>query len=396
MNKRKGIGNVVSLWLGLTLASTVWADNDIAWHGFLSQGMMQASDSNFVNDSGDVSFKLTEVGVNLSYQISPTLRLASQAVYLNGGNRYPEGVRLDYLFLDWNLYSAETWQVNLNLGRFKNYHWLYSSTRDIPHTRPSIILPQSLYYDAFRDFAKGNDGAALLAQGDGTFGSWEFNWSYGDTPIERDLTTTLLGDMAGGRLEQIFDHQMSFYFQPRDSFSQFGVAFVNSDFKYLSSEQDAFVDGRANTRRVIFNYKYSAEFWDLSAEAIHENVIYQNMLFPGYYQELHSQGVYFQGRWFANSDLTFLARLDLFDLNKNDRSGEWLEEQSGGLIPHYFGYSDTLTLGVTYRLADNWSVQAEVHRFKGTGRLSPAVLPDTQINDREYWNLWAVQLMYWF
>lgn len=397
MNKHNNIGLLLSCWLGLSaVASDCWAEEDIVWHGFLSQGLMQASKSNFVNDDGEVSYQLTEAGINLSYQINPSLRLASQVVYLNGGNRYPEGLRLDYLFLDWSVYTGDNWELRLNLGRFKNYHWLYSSTRDIPHTRPSIVLPQSLYYDAFRDFAKGNDGLAALAQGDSRWGNWELNWSYGTTPIEKALTRTLLGEFATGELEQVFDHQASFYFQPKDSYSQFGIAMVSSDFRYKSGNADFFVDGDAGTRRWIASYKYSAEHWDLSMEAVQEQLTYDNILFPGYYLNTYSQGIYLQGRWFASDALTLLGRIDMADMNKDDRSGAWLEQYSEGRIPRYFGYSDSLTLGMTYLLSENFALQAEVHRVKGTGRLSPAVVPNTAINRSEYWNLWAVQLMYWF
>jgi hypothetical protein len=42
------------------------------------------------------------------------------------------------------------------------------------------------------------------------------------------------------------------------------------------------------------------------------------------------------------------------------------------------------------------ALRAEYHWIKGTGRLSPVVLPNTQLNNSETWQMWAVQLMYWF
>lgn len=66
-------------------------------HGFIAQGLTQAKGSNAVNDDGKVSTALTELGVNASWAISSRLKLSGQLVYLNGGNRYPEGGRLDYL-----------------------------------------------------------------------------------------------------------------------------------------------------------------------------------------------------------------------------------------------------------------------------------------------------------
>jgi len=34
--------------------------------------------------------------------------------------------------------------------------------------------------------------------------------------------------------------------------------------------------------------------------------------------------------------------------------------------------------------------------MRGAARLTPIVLPNTQLNNSEHWQMWAVQLMYWF
>ena len=60
---------------GLTLAG------DLVWHGFGAQGVIQANDSNYINDDGDVSYRLTEVGLNTSYRINQKLRVSAQGIY---------------------------------------------------------------------------------------------------------------------------------------------------------------------------------------------------------------------------------------------------------------------------------------------------------------------------
>ena len=166
------------------------ATNDWTWHGFVSQGIIQVNDSNFVDEDDDASFKLTEIGINTAYQVKPNFRIAAQATYLNGGNRYEEGIRLDYLFLDWTAYTTLDWQINVYAGRFKNQHWLYSATRDVPFTRPSIVLPQSVYFDGFRDIAVGSDGLAVGITHSNDFGELEFNWSYGGVARKSEAITT--------------------------------------------------------------------------------------------------------------------------------------------------------------------------------------------------------------
>ena len=154
----------ICLGLGLIFQSDYANAKSLKINGFVAQGIIQAKKSNFVTDDGDVSLKLTEVGVNSAYRINSTFRVAGQAVYLEGGNRYPDGFRVDYLFLEWQLFNSPYWRIKTQIGRNKNYHWLYSSTRDVPHTRPTIVLPQSLYFDILRDVALGVDGIALIAQ----------------------------------------------------------------------------------------------------------------------------------------------------------------------------------------------------------------------------------------
>jgi hypothetical protein len=63
-------------------------------HGFVAQGIIDVDHSNFVNESENISLELTEVGINASYQLNDDFRLAGQAVYLNGGNRYAAGSRM--------------------------------------------------------------------------------------------------------------------------------------------------------------------------------------------------------------------------------------------------------------------------------------------------------------
>ena len=94
-----------------SLSVSVYSSEHLKVHGFLAQGVIQAADSNFVNDDRDVSLELTEVGINASYRLNSSLRVAGQGVYVNGGNRYPEGASIDYLFLDWQVVNNCDWNI---------------------------------------------------------------------------------------------------------------------------------------------------------------------------------------------------------------------------------------------------------------------------------------------
>lgn len=382
----------ICLWI---LAHTNYLKADeFNWHGFAAQGLIQSDNSNFINTSGEPSLKLTELGFNGAYQLSNDVRFSGQIVYLNGGNRYPEGVRLDYLFVDWNAWNKFNWNIDVHLGRYKNYHWLYSATRDVPHTRPTIVLPQSIYFDVFRDVALGSDGIAILAKTNTSWGEWDINWSYGATPISEEQKSNLIGSLAAGNLKQKFANQFSLYFRPDASHFTIGFSLLNSDFKYTQAPVDFFIDGKATSQRVMVSMLYSGENFEIASELVQERAYYQNLILPGFERDSKAQGGYIQGRYFLNKDLSGLIRLDIFDLDKNDRSGKHYSNQTGG--PNYFAYMDTLTIGTTWQFTKNWEIMAEYHRSKGRGRLAPVFFPDLEHNKGKYWNMWAVQLMYWF
>lgn len=376
------------------------SSQDFQFHGFISQGIIDVNGSDFVNDSGDISTELTEIGVNASYQLSSDFRLAGQVVYLNGGNRYSKGARVDYALVDWSAFTNEDWQANIYLGRFKNNHWLYSSSRDIPFARPSIILPQSAYFDGFRDIAVGSDGLAVkLSHNNDEYGDFDFQASYGTSHISKEQQVTILSGHAMGRVKQDHDAQASLYWQPAFSALRLGVSILDAKFTYDSLGQgtgDVFADGKFSFRFYTLNALYEGENWEFSGELYQQLFTTDGFYTPDYYAKNVGRGYYLQTRYKLTQKITLLARYEDFYLNKDDKDGRKLEENSGGLIPYYFGFHKDTTVGLNYDITSNFSARVEYHWVKGAAKLTPVVLPNPAINDSENWDMWAIQLMYWF
>jgi hypothetical protein len=365
-------------------------------HGFIAQGVIDANNSNFVNEDGDLSAKLTEVGLNASYQLSDDFRFATQVVYLNGGNRYNEGLRVDYFLIDWNAYSSEQWQANFFIGRFKNAHWLHSSTRDIPFARPSIILPQGVYFDGFRDVAIGGDGGAIkLTYNHDSYGEFDINFSRGKSPIDKDDGEVLLSSIAQGDIKHQLDTQASFYWRPVFSQWQFGLTLLDSEFKYDGKAIDFFVDGRFEFQFYTLNMLYEGEKWEFTSEILQSRFLTEDFYMPTFHQDSLGQGAYFQSRYKVDQQLTLIARYEKFYADKNDKKGHKLEQRTYGVVPNYFGFQNDAMLGFSYNFSENLRVNAEHHWVEGAARMNPIVLPNPKIN-KEHWNMWAVQLMYWF
>jgi len=369
-------------------------------HGFISQGLIDVDGSDFVNDDGSLSTELTELGLNASYQLTNKFRLAGQVVYLDGGNRYAQGARVDYALLDWSALTNENWQANIYVGRFKNNHWLYSSSRDIPFARPSIILPQSVYFDGFRDIAVGSDGvASKVSYSSDDYGNFDWQISYGSSPISDEQTTNILGEYALGTAEQDYDAQTSLYWQPAFSPWRFGISLLDAGFTYDSAGQnsgDFFSDADFVFQFYTMNALYEGETWEFSGEIYQQRFTIDDFYFPGFELDNIGQGFYLQSRYKLTDKVTLLARFEDFYLNKKDKDGKKQEEKTDGKIPYYFGFHKDITLGLNYDITSNFSARMEYHWVKGAGRLTPVVAPNPAINDSEDWEMWAVQLMYWF
>lgn len=366
-------------------------------HGFVAQGLIQSKDSNFINDDNSFSLKLTEVGINASYQLSDKFRVAGQAVYLNGGNRYPEGPRIDYLLLDWSVYSSNNWQTNIYLGRFKNYHWLYSSTRDVPINRPSIILPQSVYFDGTRDMSVGGDGLAVTSKySNEKFGDFDINFSSGTTPLNNENVRSLLGELATGSVDYNQDLQCSIYWQPSAFPLRIGLASTRGNFDYNSGENDAFFSGDIKLNRYYVNAEYHGEKWLLSAELLQEILELNDIYFPGFYRKTVGEGGFVQANYQLNRDAKLLIKYERYFANKNDKNGTMLQQSSFGTIPRYFAYQHDFTLGLSFNLAENFEIQLEHHWYDGTARLMPLLTPNPTVNNKAKWQLSALQFIYWF
>jgi hypothetical protein len=136
-------------------------------HGFLSQGYTYTSGNDFFgNSQGNGSLDFTELGLNVLGHPWPNLLVAAQGVYRNAAGSDQEAFRLDYANLDYHLPLGEAVTLGVRLGRVKNPIGLYNETRDVIWTRPGVLLPQSIYFDAlaFRAPEIASDGGILYGR----------------------------------------------------------------------------------------------------------------------------------------------------------------------------------------------------------------------------------------
>ena len=154
-------------------------------HGFASQGWLKSTDNNVFGQSSSSSgsFDFREIGLNASMRPLSNLQFSVQGLSRTAGEGSPGNIRLDYGFIDYTFSNQENSQFGIRLGRMKNPLGFYNDTRDVPFTRPSILLPQSIYFDRTRKLAIAADGAHLYG---------EYRSDYGDVSFQAGVVRPLV------------------------------------------------------------------------------------------------------------------------------------------------------------------------------------------------------------
>jgi hypothetical protein len=126
-------------------------------HAFVSQGYIQSTDNQYLAKSKRGSFEFTEVGVTLTRAISDKLRVGVQLFTRDLGPIGNYRARFDWFDLD---YRFADW-FGVRAGRTKLPFGLYNETSDIDAARIPVLLPQSVYPTASRDYLLAQTGVEV-------------------------------------------------------------------------------------------------------------------------------------------------------------------------------------------------------------------------------------------
>ena len=114
-------------------------------------GIASTSDNNFLGEDKSSS-SIIELGLSASYQISNNLTFTGQIGQRRFGESFSdERPRVDFASLNYFSNQLKIGEQSISVGRIKVPIGFYNASRDVPLTRPSILLPQSVYLDIFRN-----------------------------------------------------------------------------------------------------------------------------------------------------------------------------------------------------------------------------------------------------
>ncbi len=361
-------------------------------HGFASQAVIRTSDNNFFGESPKTSFDFTEVGINASLRPFSKLLLSGQALYRRAGDMYPNTLSVDYALADITALSLDQGRAGLRIGRIKNPLGLYNETRDMPFTRPSIFLPQVVYYERVRNLVLASDGVSVYADWFSDFGDLSLTLVGGQPQIDGNVEWSFLGTDWPGHVEPNETFWAgSLWYNTAGERVKVGLSGATSSFKFDPNPGSTLKAGTTAFDYWIASFQYNAEDWTFSTEYVREPVQWEDygVFFPD--QKVTAEGYYFQGAYHIRPNVQLLLRYGEGFANRYDRDGTGSSAASGGFIPPFSRYSKIWTASLRWDINRHLMARAEYQRHDGTFFLSNRENPDFGDLVRE-WDVFALQL----
>jgi hypothetical protein len=383
---------------GLLAASTVWADELVGpryqLQGFAAQGLIGSTNNHFFGDSRDgVSTRFTEAGVHGTWQALDAVRLSGQVLYRRAGESDQDGLRVDYAQADWQYYQTEVSQLGVKFGKVKLPYGLYNETRDVPFTRPGILLPQSVYVDNSRDLLLAAPGAFLHGASVQEYGAFDFllGWVRPnfDSP---SVDYSFLGNTRPGKLDgkSAIGARLRWDL-PTDTTLM--LTYANAKAEYVPGNIDTLSAGKVQFRNILFTAQQRFDTVTLTAE--YGEPRFDNTGFGPYLPSSHRviQSGYLQGEWRFHPAWELMLRHDIFYRDKQDKSGRQFAAATG--LPAHSMFARDTTLGLRWDTTPNLMLRAEFHHVDGTGWLPG---PDNPVflSREQRWNMWLLQAAYRF
>jgi len=132
-------------------------ESAIQIHGFVSQGALLTSDNNFLANTERGSFEFSEGAITITKQLDSKLRVGFQLFARDLGPLGNYSAKFDWFNLD---YHWRDW-LGVRAGRVKIPWGLYNDSADVDAAHAVVLLPQSIYSIANRDFLLAQTGVEI-------------------------------------------------------------------------------------------------------------------------------------------------------------------------------------------------------------------------------------------
>jgi hypothetical protein len=366
-------------------------------HGFASQAFILTTDNNFFGSSkDDGTFDFRELGINVSWRALPKLQIAAQGVARWAGKNDEGDPRLDYGLVDYTILSnvENTWGVRL--GRVINPIGFYNDTRDVAFTRPSIFLPESIYFDRTRDVALSADGGQLYGEWRTGVGDFSFQFNVAKSRVGTREERALLGQDFPGTLEGKFSPGGRLLYEKDGGTIRLAISSFQAHFDFYPERAPSDLSLNAGSIKflpMIFSGQYNGEKLSLTSE-----VALRRFEYTGFGPNIPDMD--FMGlSWYAQASYRFtprweaVVRFDRLCTELGDCDGEKFATQTGQ--PANRRFADDWMAGVRWDITSSVMLRAEYHHIRGTGWIT--VEDNPNINAlKDNWNMFSVLISFRF
>jgi len=361
-----------------------------SWNAFVSQTAIYTNDYNFLSQSDDsVSFDLWEAGLLVSSAVKDKLTFSAQILGRKVSDTSGDDLRVDYAFFSYPFYQTMTDTLGVRLGRIRSSYGLYNETRDIPHTRTGIVMPQSIYFDMTRNSFYSADGIELFGYRD--IGDQRLSAQiFFSKPVADEDETGEVAQLGPTNLEgdKSLLAKISYgseYDGFRTSFTYYRPEYTGDVSFFIGPIPFEDDDASTYSESMITSLEYNQFDWSLTAEYLRHkfqttipglsSILGQQTKKAGYEEAFYVQGLYrLNERWET------YARYDSSERHVNRT-----------LADHEKWHD--ITIGGSFRPNENWLLRAEVHYIEGLSRLLSRDNEFSQAQD-PYWTAAMFQIAY--
>ncbi|MYM63624.1 hypothetical protein [Pseudomaricurvus sp. HS19] len=389
------------------------------FHGYGSLAWIDSPDNAYFDDTPGDHFNYREAALNGSWQIAPSWRIAGQVLYRDAGAFTDDKTRVDFLLLDYNFRLTEHESIGVRLGRVKNEYGLYNVVRDVPHGHPGVFVPQSVYFEAFRDALLAVDGGSLYGRFDTPLGGLGVDLFKGTGRIENPTAEYQLAQVDGpGEFDEVDEQGLRLILAP-DALPGLALAYSVVDASMslenvpdLSVQQlqagmmtlandprdygDYITSAQIDALLQLLSVQYSWHHWILSAEYLQIRNRLSDFSVLNNYQpdtSVTSEGYYLQLEWLAGESVSVYGRYEELYYNRDDKDGSGFYQRTG--CNPYTQYNRALTLGGRWFMTSDLALTAEYSRNQGAAFLNGQAGVDFE-DLQEDWDAFIVQLSFHF
>lgn len=370
-----------------------WLDT-IQFHGFLTQGYVNTTDNNWFGDSEDGSLDFTELGINTSLRLTPTITLAAQALSRRAGDMDDGSPRLDYGSVSYQAYTSSNAEFGFRAGRIKNKIGLYNDTRDVAATRPGVFMPQSIYFDRIRDLVISSDGLGAFGALHFPAGSFYLNVNVGELLTDKNVKATFIGEDLPASISSDNTNVISNLLYEYDG-GRIRVALTNVDYtlQVKADPGSPISNGSIDGDYRILSGEYNTEFWSLAAEYSRQPLAY-NGISPRFDPlDGEAEAYYIQALRRLPNDWSTWLRYEASFRDKDDRNGRKRAPTTRFL--GHTSFTKSWVAGVRWDISTNLMVSAEYQRNDGTFILSRVENPSLNQASPK-WDIFSMLVSYRF